>query len=66
MKTNPAARRLIKVRLILTCLAIFCVAVVEFGTGRSLATRVGQTTPCQTEPPQPLNLSLDTLMAATR
>lgn len=66
MKTNPLARRLVRIRLILTCLAIASVVGVEFGIGQSLATRIGQNTACQTEAAQSPELTMGDLMAASR
>lgn len=66
MKTNPTARRLVKVRLILACAAIVSVAVVEFGVGHSLASRVGHTTTRQTVGSQSPDVTLDDLMLAAR
>jgi hypothetical protein len=66
MKTNPIARRLARIRLILAWFAILALVAVEFGVGQSLARRVGQTTASQTETPQLPNVTLDGLMAAAR
>jgi len=66
MKTNPSARRLVRIRLILTFLAIVSVAGVEFAVGQSLATRIGQATAHQTGQTQSSNLTLGDLMAVPR
>ena len=66
MKAEPIAPRLARIRLILGWLAIVALAAVEFGVGLSSATRIGQTTALQTEPPPPPNVGLDDLtLAAT-
>jgi hypothetical protein len=62
MKTNPLARRLVKIRLLLTCLTITAVAIVEFGVGQSLAKRVGQNSVAQNQTWQPPQLTLDDWM----
>ena len=66
MKTNPVARRLVRIRLALTCLAIASVAAVEFGAGRVLATRIGQASSGYTHAAPAPNQTLDDLMLATR
>ena len=64
MKTNPSARRILKIRGIVMCLALVGMVGIAFWLGQTLATRVGQTTPPQTEGPQAPNSSLADLLAA--
>ena len=64
MKTSSSARRLVRIRGIVTCLALVGMVGVAVGLGESLAARVGQTTVPQTESLQTPNASLADLMAA--
>jgi len=68
MKTNPHARGILKIRVIVFCLAVVGIAGVGFRLGESLTVRIGQTTAPQLEGPQALNVSLadGMAMAATR
>ena len=66
MKTNRAARKIRKLRIIMICLFIATLVGVEFVVGESLAVRFGQTTIHQTEGPQAPNVDLGALMATMR
>jgi hypothetical protein len=66
MKINASARYLVRIRVIIICLAIAAVAGIEFWVGESLAARIGQTTALQTDSPPAPNVSISDLMAAAR
>ena len=66
MKTNPAARYLVRIRVIMVCAAIAGIAATEFVVSQSLAARINQTAVRQTEGPQAPNVSLSDLMANAR
>ena len=66
MKTNRSARWIIRIRFAVLCLAIAALALVEFGVGGSLASRIGQTTAIRSECPQAPNLCISDLMEAAR
>ena len=66
MKTNPIARRILKIRVILFCLAVVGMAGLGFSLGESLTLRLGQTTALRTAGPQAPNVSLADAMAAIR
>jgi hypothetical protein len=63
MKTNIVARGLVRIRVIVICLALIGLVGVEIRLGESLAARFGQITAPQTENPQAPNVSLGDLMA---
>ncbi len=64
MKTNPAARALVRIRVVLMCAALAAIVGLEFVVGQSLAARIGQVTASQTEAPQVLNFGVYDMMAA--
>jgi hypothetical protein len=66
MKTNLSAPRLVRIRVIILCLAIAGMAGVELRLGEFLAARLGQTTARQTDSPAAPNVSISDLMAAGR
>jgi hypothetical protein len=66
MKTSPAARRLVRFRVILIALAIVAIMGIEFWEGESLASRVGQTTAVQTDSPVALNVNISDMIAVAR
>jgi flagellar basal body-associated protein FliL len=66
MKTNSSARRFVRIRGIVICLALVGMVGIAFWSGASLATRVGQTTAPQTEGPQAPNVNFADLMASAR
>jgi hypothetical protein len=65
MKTNPFARGIRRIRLIVLCLAIAALAAVEFRLSGSLA-RFSQTAALQSQGPQFPNVSLDDMLGAAR
>ena len=66
MKTNPSARRLVRVRVVSLWLAIAAIAGLGFSLSESLASRVGETTARQNASAPAPNVSLSDLMAAGR
>jgi hypothetical protein len=66
MKTNPSARHLVRIRVIMVCAALAAIVGFEFCVSESLAARIGQTAARQTDSPTTPNVSLSDLMAATR
>ncbi|HZR17931.1 MAG TPA: hypothetical protein VFE51_11450 [Verrucomicrobiae bacterium] len=63
MKTNPVARYLVLIRLIMVCAALTAIGGVEFYLGASLAARIGQTTARQDQDPQTANVDVADFMA---
>ncbi len=66
MKTNPAARSLVRLRFLLFCALIAALVGLEFYFGSSFAARIGQPTVIQSAIPASPNMDLGDLMAATR
>ena len=66
MKTNPFARGIVKIRVILFCLGVVGMAGAGFSLGESLSVRFGQTTAPSSGCPQAPNVSLGELMNSTR
>jgi hypothetical protein len=66
MKTNETARRIVKIGNILLCAAIIGLAGMDFGLGRSFASKFGQMTPSQLCAPQVPSVSICDVMAAAR
>jgi len=64
MKTNAAARGILKIRVIVFCLAVVGMAGVGFSLGELLTVRFGQITALQTGSPQAPTVNLGDLMAA--
>lgn len=64
MKTNRSARRIVRVRSIMICLALVGMVGGAFWSGQSLAMRVGQTAAPQTESAPAPNWGLSDLIAA--
>lgn len=64
MKTNPFARVILKIRVILFGLAVVGMTGVGFSLGEALTVRLGQTTTPQTTVPQSPNGRLADVMAA--
>jgi hypothetical protein len=64
MKTNSFARRILRIRAIVLCLAIVGLAVVEVGLGESLVVRYGYFNAVQSQAQQAPGLSMGDLMAA--
>ncbi len=65
MKTNPSARRIMKSRSLIFCLAIAGLVAVELSLGTSLMAHFGQLTVCQTDGAQAPNVSLGDMFAAS-
>ena len=63
MKITAAARRVLKLRVVLTVLAIAALLGFELWLGVSMAGRIGQTNVIQTESPVP-NFGFSDLIAA--
>jgi hypothetical protein len=68
MKTNPIARRIIKLHVVLLWVSIAAIAVLEFGMGQTLANHIGQACGGQTVGSMfgAPNTGLADLMAAAR
>ena len=66
MKTNSAARYLVRIRVIMVCAALAAIVGLELSVSESLAARIGQTTARQTASPAIPNVSISDLMAAAR
>jgi hypothetical protein len=66
MKTNSTARRIIKARLVGTCLAIVALAVVDLGLYKSMVGRIGQTTGIRSDVAQAPSESISDFMGAFR
>jgi hypothetical protein len=66
MKTNPVARYLVRIRIIMVCVAIAAIAGLELYVGASVAAQMGQTTACHTQGPQAPNVDLSDLMNSAR
>jgi hypothetical protein len=64
MKTNSAARRLVRIRSIVLVLAFLGMVPMAFSFGGSMAARIGQYTTVQAEAPQAPSLSIGEFMAA--
>jgi hypothetical protein len=66
MKTNPSARWIVRIRIIMLCLGIAGIVAAELGLGQSVATQVGQITATQTDSPQAPSMDISDLMVAVR
>jgi hypothetical protein len=66
MKTNSAARYLVRIRVIMLCAALVAVVGLELAVSESLAARIGQTTSRQTDGPQAPSVGIADMMAAAR
>jgi hypothetical protein len=66
MKTNRSARWIVRIRVLLVCLALVTIAGIEFGVSQSLAHRIGQVSVRQTDSPQVPSVSISDLMVAAR
>ena len=66
MKTNPSARHLVRIRLIMVCAALAASVGLELYLGASLAARIGQTTGRQNDSPATPGVGISDLMAAAR
>jgi len=66
MKTNPAARSLVKIRCLLLCASLAAIVGLEFYFGAAFAARIGQTTVIQTDGPAAPSMNLGDVMSAVR
>jgi len=66
MKTNPAARILVRVRLLLLCASLAGILGLEFYGSTFLAASIGQTTALTTAYPAPPNMNFGDVMSALR
>ena len=66
MKTNPAARTLVKIRFLLLCASLAAIVGLEFYFGAAFAARIGQTTVIQTDSPAAPSMNLGDVMSAVR
>ena len=66
MKTNPAARNLVRIRLVVLGTALAAIVGLEFYFGSAFAARIGQTTGIPSDRPAAPNMNLGDLMAAAR
>ena len=64
MKTNTAARNLVRIRVIMVCAALAAIVGLDLFLVESLASRIGHTTAPQTDSPAAPNVSISDLMAA--
>jgi hypothetical protein len=64
MKTNPIARVILKIRVIVFCLAVVGMAVIGFSLGDSLTVQHGLNSTSQVGVPQAPNVSLAEAMDA--
>ena len=66
MKTNSAARSLVKIRFLLLCASLAAIVGFEFYFGADFAARIGQTTALQTDYPAAPTMELGDVMFAVR
>jgi hypothetical protein len=68
MKTNPLARRFVRIRGIMLCVALLGMVGMAFLAGQTLAQRVGYNTMVAQNqmPPAPAGSFADMMAAATR
>jgi hypothetical protein len=66
MKTNASARRILRIRVFLLCLALTLAVAAEFMLGESLVAGVGRATASQTDEVQAPNVSLGDVFNAIR
>jgi hypothetical protein len=64
MKTNSAARRFVRIRGIMMCLAFAGMIGMAFGLGESLAARFGRRAAPQTAAPPAPTVNLDSLVCS--
>ncbi|HLH53441.1 MAG TPA: hypothetical protein VKY92_07485 [Verrucomicrobiae bacterium] len=63
MKTNPSARRVVKIRIMFLGLLIVVIAGLEFGLGALMASRLGQTAASQRDDNPVCNVGISDLLA---
>ena len=66
MKTNPSARRILKIRVIVLWLAIVGFVGVEFWAVEPVAARFGQTTARVSDAPMVPSVSISDMMTTLR
>ena len=66
MKTNSAARYLVRIRVIVACAALAAIVGQEFSVSEALSARITQTTAHQTDSTQAPSVGIADLMAAAR
>lgn len=66
MKTNPSARRRLRIRVLLLCAALAAIIGFEFCVGESMAAPFGQVMARQADNPAAPDLSISDLVAAAR
>jgi len=66
MKTNSAARYLVRIRVIMVCAALAAIGGLELSVSESLAARIGQTISRQTDSPAAPSVGIADMMAAAR
>jgi hypothetical protein len=66
MKTTPSARRFVRIRAVVICLALLVMVGIAFKLGETLASRVGWTTVPQTQGPYVPNVSVGDMLAAAQ
>ena len=66
MKTNSAARYLVRIRAIMVCAVLAAIVGLELSVSESLAARIGQTTSRPTDGPQAPSVGIADMMAAAR
>jgi hypothetical protein len=67
MKTNQIARKIVKIRFVLSFAAVLAILAVEIGLGASMVSRLGQTSSARTPAQAPsMNVSIGDLPAFAR
>ena len=66
MKTNPSARRLWRIRLLIVGAALAAVIGLEVRLSESLAARIGRAAACRTNSASTTDVSISDLVAAAR
>ena len=66
MKTNSAARYLVRIRVIMVCAVLAAIVGLEFSVSESLAARIGHTSARQIDGPATPSVSISDLVAAAR
>lgn len=66
MKTNPTARRFVRIRAIVICVALVGMVGVAFKSGELLASKVGWTHVPQVQGPYVPNASVADMLVAAR
>ena len=61
MKTNRIARRMVRIRFVLTYLAVLAMVAVEIGLGALMVSKLGQTSSARAPQAEGMNVSLGDL-----